>query len=120
MVIRLIILIFISMISLQLPAKINDSAQQYIKNYAFSTCIAQGYKSREVKDDAAAAARGYLEFGDYSLSAYTAARELGKKFLAKNYLSKSGQPMTMAKCLDFFHSSELNDLIMEYRDKQDN
>jgi len=62
-------LFIITTASLSSQAKIHYSAQQYIKNYAFSTCIAQGY-------------RGYLEFGEHSLSAHTAVRELGQKFLA--------------------------------------
>lgn len=95
------------------------SPQANLKNYALSTCIAQGYQSREVKDDAAAAARGYLEFGDYSWAAYTAARELGKTFLAKRYGSQSGEPMTLAKCIDFYHSQQLDNLVKEFEGKQD-
>ena len=74
------------------------SPEEYLRNYALSTCIAQGYQSKEVKNDAAAAARGYLEFGDYSLEAHTAVIALGKTFLAKTYGSQSGEPMTLAKC----------------------
>ncbi|ELY4872322.1 T6SS amidase immunity protein Tai4 family protein [Cronobacter sakazakii] len=95
------------------------SPEAYLKNYALSTCVAQGYQSKEVKNDAAAAARGYLEFGDYSLEAHTAVIELGKTFLAKTYGSQSGEPMTLAKCIDFVHSPELAALIQRYKNQPD-
>lgn len=46
--------------------------------------------SKRGQNDAAAAARGYMEFGDYSLEAHTAVRALAKEFLAKPYDSMSG------------------------------
>lgn len=95
------------------------SPQANLKNYALSTCIAQGYQSREVKEDAAAAARGYLEFGDYSLAAHTAVRELSKVFLARQYGSQSGEPMTLAKCIDFYHSQQLDKLVKQFKGKHD-
>ena len=50
-------------------AKETYTPEEYLKNYALSVCIAEGYSAKEVKNDAAAAARGYMEFGDYSLEA---------------------------------------------------
>lgn len=40
--------------------KIDYSPAEYLKNYALSVCIAEGYSAKEVKNDAAAAARGYM------------------------------------------------------------
>ncbi|MDQ9491398.1 type VI secretion protein, partial [Serratia marcescens] len=37
--------------------KIDYSPAEYLKNYALSVCIAEGYSAKEVKNDAAAAAR---------------------------------------------------------------
>ncbi|WP_024557982.1 T6SS amidase immunity protein Tai4 family protein [Franconibacter pulveris 1160] len=107
-------------ISYQAVARVEYSPEEYLKNYALSTCLAQGYQADEVKKDASAAARGYLEFGDYSLEAHTAVEKLGKTFLEKKYGSQAGVPMTMAKCIDFYHSKELSDLVKEYKGKQDN
>ena len=95
------------------------SAEQYLRNYALSTCIAQGYSSKEVKDDAAAAAPGYLEFGDYALAAHKAVRNAGQAFLQKKYPSQSGEPMTLAKCIDFYHSQELDKLVKTFKGKPD-
>lgn len=98
--------------------EIDYSPAEYLKNYALSVCIAEGYSAKEVKNDAAAAARGYMEFGDYSLEAHTAVRGLAKEFLAKPYDSMSGE--TMAKCIDLVHSQALPAIIKKYQGKDDN
>ncbi len=98
--------------------EIDYSPAEYLKNYALSVCIAEGYSAKEVKNDAAAA-RGYMEFGDYSLEAHTAVRALAKEFLAKPYDSMSGEPMTMAKCIDLVHSQALQAIIKKYQGKDD-
>lgn len=105
---------------LQVSANANAeyTSGQYIKNYALSVCVAKGYNSKQVKDDAAAAARGYLEFGDYSLAAHSAVRKLADQFLAKNYSSQSGEAMVLAKCIDFYHSAELDKLVKFWDGKQ--
>ncbi|PNU28399.1 type VI secretion protein [Serratia marcescens] len=97
--------------------EIDYSPAEYLKNYALSVCIAEGYSAKEVKNDAAAA-RGYMEFGDYSLEAHTAVRGLAKEFLAKPYDSMSGE--TMAKCIDLVHSQALQAIIKKYQGKDDN
>ncbi len=101
--------------------EIDYSPAEYLKNYALSVCIAEGYSAKEVKNDAAAAARGYMEFGDYSLEAHTAVRALAKEFLAKPYDSMSGEPMTMtmAKYIDLVHSQALQAIINKYQGKDD-
>ncbi|WP_261134482.1 type VI secretion system amidase immunity protein Tai4 [Serratia entomophila] len=101
-------------------ANVKYSPEEYLKNYALSVCIAEGYSAKEVKNDAAAAARGYMEFGDYSLEAHTAVRALAKEFLAKPYDSMSGEPMTMAKCIDLVHSQALQTIIKKYQGKEGN
>jgi len=120
MVIRLVGVVFLFFYSFSVVAKEQYSPEQYIKNYAIAICVSLGYSNESVKNDAAAAARGYLEFGDYSLAAHTAVRKLGKEFLSREYQSQSGQPMIMVKCIDFYHSSELAELILRYEGKTDN
>ena len=68
---------------------IKYSAKDYFKNYALSSCIADGFQSIETKSDAAAAASGYLELGEYPLEAHTEATILGREFLTKPYKSIS-------------------------------
>ncbi len=92
-----------------------DNSKRNFKNYALSTCLADGYKSKEVISDAAAAARGYLEFGELPLEAHTEATLLGRKFLKKTYKSKSGAKLTLMKCLDFVHSQELETIFQKFQ-----
>nr|WP_235600636.1 T6SS amidase immunity protein Tai4 family protein [Serratia rubidaea] len=100
------------------PRSYHGDAVSYLKNYAISVCIAKGYSATEVKNDAAAAARGYSEFGEYSLEAHSAVRNLAQQFLARHYGSMSGEPMTLAKCIDLYHSRELDSIIEKYKDKK--
>jgi len=93
------------------------SSIQYFKNYALSTCIADGYSSEETIMDASAAARGYLEFGSLPLEAHTEATLLGRKFLKNTYISISGESLVLMKCIDFFHSKELDMIARKYRRK---
>jgi hypothetical protein len=90
------------------------SAIQYLKNFALSACIAQAYKSEEVVKDSRAAADGYLQLGSFPYEAYEEAAQLGKKFLAKDYRSFTGDELTLMKCIDLFHSKELDRLARKY------
>jgi len=92
----------------------NYSAKEYFKNYALSTCIADGYQSQETASDAAAAARGYLELGDLPLEAHTEATLLGREYLKREYKSKSGAALVLMKCIDFYHSDELEALYQKH------
>lgn len=115
-----IIFLLLTLLSSQARAKEQYTPELYLKNYALSVCIAKGYKTKEVKDDASAAARGYLEFGDYSLAAHSAVRKMAEQLLVKNYASQSGEPITLAKCIDFYHSVELDNIIKQFKGKEDN
>ncbi len=91
---------------------------EYFKNYALCTCIADGYRSQEVVKDAAAGARGYLELGAVPLEAHTEATKIGRTFLAKEYKSISGEKLVLMKCIDFYHSQELDSLAKQYQKEQ--
>jgi hypothetical protein len=91
---------------------------QYLKNYALSSCIADGYQSKEVVNDAIAAANGYKELGSLDIDAYNEASVLGQKFLAKKYASQSGEKLILMKCIDFYHSKELDRLARKYETKK--
>ncbi|PNS10109.1 type VI secretion protein [Mixta theicola] len=90
-----------------------------MKNYALSVCVAKGYNSKQVKKDASATARGYLEFGNYSLAAHSAVIKLANEFIANKYSSQSREPMTLAKCIDLYHSAELESIVKQYKGKED-
>lgn len=116
---KFLMLLSVILVTTQASAREEYSSEQYLKNFALSTCVSIGYQSEKVKKDAAAASRGYLEFGDYSLSAHTAARKLAQEFLARKYGSQSGEPMILAKCIDLYNSKELQKLVDDFKDKKD-
>lgn len=98
-------------------ARVAYSPVQYLKNFALSVCIAEGFQSDEVKKEANAAAGGYLELGRFPFESHEEAAALAKKFLAKEYLSIHGQKLTVMKCIDLFHSRELDRLARKYSRK---
>jgi hypothetical protein len=98
--------------------RVEYSAIQNFKNFALSVCIMNGFKSDEVVQESHAAAGAYFEFGGFPIEAHEEADALSKKFLAKEYLSITGkQKLTLMKCIDFFHSKELRQLVKKYNRK---
>jgi hypothetical protein len=93
------------------------SPDQYFKNYALSVCLADAYKSDDEVKDASKSARGYLELGSYPLEAHTEAIELSKEFSKKKYKSITGDEITLMKCIDFYHSKELDKISKKYMKK---
>ena len=93
------------------------SPTQHLKNFALSVCISDGYQSQEVKKDALDAAGGYFELGSFPIEAYEEVEALGKKFLAKEYKGIHGEKLTLMKCIDLFHSEELDQIVKKYNKK---
>ena len=86
-----------------------------LKNYALSQCVARAYQSQEVHQDALSVADGYLQFGEVSdVDAYSRVVKLAEKWLKKKYDSQSDQPLNLMKCIDFYHSRELQALLNKY------
>jgi hypothetical protein len=112
------ILIFIACSACAQSKTKKATAVQSFKNYALSACLANGFQSKEVVNDAAAAARGYLELGDLPLEAHTQALRLSKKFLLKEYKSISGEKLVLMKCIDFYSSRDLDLIAGEYAIKK--
>jgi hypothetical protein len=96
------------------PRRVDYTAVQYLKNFALSACITEGYRAEEVKQDGSAAAGGYLELGSLPMAAYEKAAALGKAFLARDYRGKHGETLTLMKCIDLFNSKELEQLARKY------
>jgi hypothetical protein len=98
-------------------ARVAYSPSEYLKNFALSVCLADGYASAEAHKDSLAAASGYSELGSLPIEAYEDAEALARRFLAKEYKSVSGQPLTLMKCVDLFHSEELDQIARKYSGK---
>lgn len=90
------------------------SPAEYLKNFALSICLADGFTPEEVHKDSLAAAGGYSQLGSLPLEAYAEAETLARQFLAKTYESPSGDKLTLMKCIDLFHSKELDRITTKY------
>ncbi len=90
---------------------------QYLKTFALSVCISDGYTSKDVVKDSLAAAGAYSELGSLPFEAYEGAETLAKQFLANKYTSISDEQLTLIKCIDFFYSKELDRLARRYSGK---
>lgn len=89
---------------------------EYLKNFALSTCLAKGFPKSDLALDAKAAAGGYVELGAYDAEAYMESLQIVDQFLARTYKSKnSDTPLTVMKCIDLYHSAELQSLATRYR-----
>jgi len=93
------------------------SPVEYLKNFALSVCLSDGYTAKDVVKDSLAAAGAYSELGSLPFEAYENTETLAKQFLAKNYNSISGEQLTLMKCIDLFHSKELDRLARKYYGK---
>lgn len=97
------------------PAKrVPYTPVQYLKNYALSSCLSYGLEAKDAKVEAGDAAGGYLELGSFGVDAYEEAAALARTFLAKPYQSIHGGKLTVMKCIDLFHSKELDQLARKY------
>jgi hypothetical protein len=84
------------------------------KNWTLSRCLAKAYPSPISKDDAEATASAFLEFSKFSLDANEKAEVLVDKFLSKKYDGAVKSNYNTMKCIDLFHSKELDNLAKMY------
>jgi hypothetical protein len=103
------------LLSLTQPAISQDEAKHYsqktlLKNWALSRCLGQVYADAKTKADANATAGAYLEFGHQPIEAYDALSALVTKYVNRQYGSSVGSDLNTMKCIDLFHSKELDAL----------
>lgn len=80
-----------------------------LRNYALAYCLGQGFPA--MGDEARQAAWAYLENGTASTEAHAEVRALAGAFLARSYPSFSGARLDVMKCIDLWHSRELDALV---------
>jgi methionine-rich copper-binding protein CopC len=92
------------------PMTASYSQQDLLKNWALSTCLAIVATDPALRADANATAGAYMEFGHQAPEAYAALRELAENFAARRYSGSVEGRFDTMKCIDLFHSRELNSL----------
>lgn len=86
------------------------SQRDLLKNWAFSVCLATVAKDADAKADANATASAYLEFGHQGIEAYDELRKLAQEYAARHYSGSISSEFNTMKCIDLFHSAELDRL----------
>lgn len=113
---KLFLIIFLVIIqSVSADSKIRTYPPEVLfKNYALSSCLADAFDDETLRKDASATAAAYLEFGTGPLEAYTAATLLGREYIAREYRGKASVAFGTMKCVDFYHSDQLDELMQKY------
>jgi len=83
-----------------------------LKDWALSRCLARVYKDGAAKEDAKATASAYLERGRQPIEAYEAIDRLIEQYANRTGAVKSS--FNTMKCIDLFHSAELERLASKY------
>jgi hypothetical protein len=101
------------LLTLTQPAISQDEAKHYsqktlLKSWALSRCLGQVYADAKTKEDANATASAYLEFGHQPIEAYDTLSALVTKYVNRKYASSVGSDLNTMKCIDLFHSKELD------------
>jgi len=86
------------------------SQKTLLKNWALSRCLAQVAVGSAEKDDANATAGAYLEFGKQPLEAYEELGRLVDEYAGRAYRGSIESSFNTMKCIDLFHSRELDRL----------
>jgi hypothetical protein len=92
------------------PQTSKYSQKTLLKNWALSICLAQINQDERMSKDAASTAGAYLEFGRQDLSVYEEIRTVVAKYVSLQYGGSVPSQFNTMKCIDLFHSSELDRL----------
>jgi hypothetical protein len=82
-----------------------------LKNWALSRCLGEVYHNDAVKKDAQATAGGFLEFGQQPIEAYEPLQAVASRYANRTYGSAIGSDLNTMKCIDLFHSQELDRIV---------
>lgn len=91
-----------------LPQTSKYSQKTLLKNWALSICLAQVAQDERTARDAGSTAGAYLEFGQQDLAVYDDLRALVAKYVALKYGGSVPSEFNTMKCIDLFHSKELD------------
>ncbi|HEY0491406.1 MAG TPA: T6SS amidase immunity protein Tai4 family protein [Telluria sp.] len=90
------------------------SQKVLLKNWALSRCLGQVYSNGQAAEDANATASAYLEFGRQPIEVYEALNVIVDKYVNKKYSGSVHTEFNTMKCIDLFHSKELDTFSRKY------
>lgn len=85
-----------------------------MKNWALSICFARIAQDEQTKKDAGATARAYLENSQQSVEDFEQIGKLVDKYIKLKYGGSVKSDYNTMKCIDLFHSKELDRLVSAY------
>lgn len=88
------------------------------KDRALAYCVAQAYKDSPAGQDATKTGGVFLEWTYYDLDANSEIEDLIAKYLHRDYSTPiegyADTKFSLLKCIDMYHSAELDALIRKY------
>jgi hypothetical protein len=93
------------------PVTDTYTQRELLKNWALSVCLSMIATNADARRDANITASAYLEFGKQPIETYDELRELARKFVDRKYGGYIPGRFDTMKCIDLFHSAELNKLV---------
>lgn len=94
--------------------KSRNDQKTLMKNWALSICFAQIAEDERTKKDAGATARAYLENSQQDMAAFEQIGKLVDKYVQLKYDGSDKANYNTMKCIDLFHSKELDRLVSRY------
>lgn len=88
----------------------NDQ-KMLMKNWALSTCFARIAQDQATKTDAGLTASAYLENSQQDLEDFDKIDKIVDKYLAMKYGGSVQSNYNTMKCIDLFHSKDLDRLV---------
>lgn len=87
------------------------SERMKLRNAAFCNCLYKSFPEKDSIFSNEGSGAAYLELGAHSLDAYLTVMESASLFAKKIYRSKNNRNLAIMKCLDFYNSKQLEELI---------
>jgi hypothetical protein len=99
------------------PMTANYDQKTLLKNWTLSVCLAQIAQDVRTAEDAGLTASAYLEYGHQGVEAYDELRKLVGKYKNLKYGGSVKAEYNTMKCIDLFHSKELERLTARLASK---
>lgn len=101
----------------QVAALTRNNATNF-KDRALAFCVARGYTDTPAGEDAASTGGVFLDWTYFDLAANDELDALIARYLQRDYSTPiegfSDAKFTLLKCIDFYHSPELDQLVRNY------
>jgi len=92
------------------PATSRYRQKELLKNWALTVCLGNVVKDDADKHDAGVSANAYFQFSHVRVEDFAELRKLALQYASRKYSGSVPGDYNIMKCIDLFHSSELDHL----------